>query len=978
MQNRSQSSPQPVLQGRAKRPLCCRLFFAGSFLTLVLITLYISTPLGESLDAKVVDFLLSHKTSKAIHKDIATVTIDDSSLKQYGQWPWPRYRLAMLLDKIQTGGGKIIAVNILFPELDRTSPVYWKTSLPADLGYTIDTSAIPETLLDHDAYLANSLAGGNYVLGYGFLFDRHKDVQHQCTPSPAPLNLAYDAKVKQRLSLHKADDILCNNPTILQAGTPSGFFNAAPDADGVLRRLPLLIDFNGKIYPSFVLKLFLQSKEHKEVSLEKGPLQSWRIAPYDIPIDHKGSYLISSYSYSHYTNISAAEVLGSGFDPAIFKDKIIFVGITASGLVQEYHLATGDNVSMVDIHRLVFESLTAGLHSIRGDYFWIIEALLSLLLTSLFALLVTWLSTPWSCTLLLFTLGSLGGSSMYLSLQWGLLFSPLLAGVCLILTFLLLLALKYKYFQKYAASEAGTALQLLETTQANLQSILSTIPDIVFRLDNNGRIIFLSSAIAKYRSSQAALLGQSIFDLVVPEDLEKAKFKLNERRTGLRATHDLEIRLQLTMTLSSQEKEVRYFSVSAAGLYKNTEAGSSIFLGTQGIAKDITRRKQIEKQLLQAKKMEAIGSLAAGVAHDLNNILSGLVSYPDIILADLSEDDPLHKKISLIKKSGQKASIIVQDLLTLARRNILPQEVCDLNVIISDYLESTEHKQAEKNYPLITIKNETAKYPVNFIGSSVHLAKVVMNLINNAIEAMPAGGDIVISTSRQKTEGLLAGYENIPPGDYACLSIKDNGMGIPAGDLSSIFEPFYTKKPTRSKGTGTGLGMTIIWATIKDHKGYIDISSSQEKGTTLDIYLPATDEQAASQRKQISHEDYRGKETILVVDDLDEQLTIAGNILHKLGYNAITVQNGAEALSILSRASVDLVILDMIMPGQLDGLETYEKILQLHPGQKAIISSGYSESKRVQKMQELGAGGFVQKPYSMEDLARAVRRELDR
>lgn len=978
MQNSPQSHPQPTVEGKAKRPLYRRLFFASSLLTLAVITLYIYTPFAEFLDIRAVDFLLSHKTSKTVHRDTVTVTIDDSSLQQYGQWPWPRYRLAMLLDKIQTGGAGIIGVNILFPELDRTSPVYWKTTLHGNLGYTIDTSAIPETLLDYDVYLANTLNRGSYVLGYGFLFDRQKDAQHQCSPSPIPLDVADNPGQEQKLSFYKADGILCNNQILLRSETPSGFFNAAPDTDGVLRRMPLLIDFNGKTYPSFALKVFHESKEQKEVSLQKGPFATWRIAPYNIPIDHKGNYLLSDYSYPHYSNISAAEVLGNEFDPAVFKDKIIFVGITASGLIQEYYLGTGDNVSMVDIHRMLYESFSAGHHSIRGDYFQKIEAILSLLLTSLFALLIAWLSTPWSCAILLFTLGSLGGSSMYLAWQGGLLFSPLLPGICLVLTFLLLLTLKYKYFQKYADSEAGTALQLLETTQANLQSIVNTIPDIVFRLDSRGRIIFLSSAIGKYQKPGPALLGQSIFDLVVPDDLEKAKYRLNERRTGLRATHDLEIRLQLPLSLSDQEKEVRYFSVSAAGLYTDNEVDTQIFLGTQGIIKDITRRKQMEAQLLQAQKMEAIGNLAAGVAHDLNNILSGLVSYPDIILADLREGDPLYKKISLIQKSGRKASIIVQDLLTLARRNIQLQEVCDLNSIITEYLESAEQRQAEKNHPDITIKNLAAGYPVTCTGSPAHLAKVVMNLINNAIEAMPAGGEIVLSTYRQKTKQVSAAYEDIPPGDYACLSIQDNGMGIPAGDLPRIFEPFYTRKPTRSKGTGTGLGMTIIWATIKDHKGYLDISSSQEKGTTLTIYLPATDAQVTPQRERASLEDYRGKETILVIDDLDEQLTIAGNMLHKLGYNAITVQNGTEALSILSRSSVDLVMLDMIMPGQLDGLETYEKILQLHPGQKAVISSGYSESSRVKKMQELGAGAFIQKPYSMKDLARAVRGELDR
>ncbi|MFT5697779.1 MAG: PAS domain S-box-containing protein [Desulforhopalus sp.] len=263
---------------------------------------------------------------------------------------------------------------------------------------------------------------------------------------------------------------------------------------------------------------------------------------------------------------------------------------------------------------------------------------------------------------------------MYLSWHWRLLFSPLLAWGCLFLNFFLLVTLKYKYFQKRSAADAGNALQLLESSQTNLQSISNTIPDIVFRLDKNSNIIFISSAVTKYESPQTPLLGKSIFDLVIPEDLEKARFKLNERRTGVRATQDFEVKLRFSISSPSQANEVRYFNVSAAGFYEDEQTDPNTFIGTQGIVKDITKRKQIENQLLQAKKMEAMGNLAAGIAHDLNNILSGIVSYPDMILADLSESDPMYKKISLIKKPGTKAAIIVQDLLTLARRSIHPQD----------------------------------------------------------------------------------------------------------------------------------------------------------------------------------------------------------------------------------------------------------------------------------------------------------------
>jgi CheY-like chemotaxis protein len=251
-----------------------------------------------------------------------------------------------------------------------------------------------------------------------------------------------------------------------------------------------------------------------------------------------------------------------------------------------------------------------------------------------------------------------------------------------------------------------------------------------------------------------------------------------------------------------------------------------------------------------------------------------------------------------------------------------------------------------------------------------------MNLINNGMEAMPDGGKIKISCSRTTLDEPYKGYEEIPAGEYTCLKVTDEGTGIPANAFTMIFEPFYTNKPTRTKGTG--LGMTIIWATVKDHKGFVDISSKEHRGTTFTLYLPATNNAFTGPQQQATAPATTGNETILLVDDLEEQLIIGTYILNNLGYKVVTAKESEEALTILTNQTIDLVILDMIMPGQLDGLETYQEILKLCPKQKTIIASGYSESERVKEMQELGAGSYIQKPYSMDELAQAVRKELDR
>lgn len=258
----------------------------------------------------------------------------------------------------------------------------------------------------------------------------------------------------------------------------------------------------------------------------------------------------------------------------------------------------------------------------------------------------------------------------------------------------------------------------------------------------------------------------------------------------------------------------------------------------------------------------------------------------------------------------------------------------------------------------------------------MHLSKMFMNLMANAAEAMPAGGTVTVQTVNRHLDAGLDANEPIPEGEYICLRVADEGVGIAAQDLKRIFEPFYTKKSMQR--SGTGLGMTVIWATIKDHNGYIDVSSREGAGTCFEVYLPATRESVVDLPERPVLEDYLGQETILVVDDVAEQREIARQMLGKLGYTVTTAASGEEAAAHLADNLVDLVVLDMIMPPGLDGLETYRRIIAHHPGQRAVIASGFSENERVTQMQALGAGAYLRKPYTLEAIGMAVRRDLDR
>ncbi|WP_319408955.1 ATP-binding protein [uncultured Desulfosarcina sp.] len=393
------------------------------------------------------------------------------------------------------------------------------------------------------------------------------------------------------------------------------------------------------------------------------------------------------------------------------------------------------------------------------------------------------------------------------------------------------------------------------------------------------------------------------------------------------------------------------------------------------VATDVTAMKEMEARLQRAQKMEAIGTLAGGVAHDLNNILSGLVGYPELLLMDTPEGSETRIIVETIKNSGEKAAAIVQDMLTLARRGVAATDVIGLNRVVEDYLGSPELAKLKSVHPQVTIRSDLAPAVFNIIGSPVHLGKTIMNLVTNAAEAMPDGGEITVSTQNCYVDRPIHGFETVLEGEYVLLRVADTGIGISARDLERIFEPFYTKK--KMGRSGTGLGMAVVWGTVKDHGGFIDARSIEGQGTVFDLYFPITRQIEKMAVEELPIDRYRGAgESVLVVDDIKEQRDLAAFMLKRLDYQVDTVASGAEAVQYIRKKPVDILVLDMIMEPEMDGLDTYRQILAVSPDQKAVIASGFSESERVREAQRLGAGPYIKKPYRMEQIGMALREQL--
>ncbi len=398
------------------------------------------------------------------------------------------------------------------------------------------------------------------------------------------------------------------------------------------------------------------------------------------------------------------------------------------------------------------------------------------------------------------------------------------------------------------------------------------------------------------------------------------------------------------------------------------------------IIHDVSRRKKWEETRNQAKKMEAIGLLAGGVAHDLNNILSGIVSYPELLLHLLPDDSPLRGHVQTMHDAGIRAAAVVADLLTVARGVASQREILDLNRLAGDFLNSPEYQVLQKRFPEVSVISRCPQEKVLVLASEIHIQKSVMNLMFNAHEAIEEeGGAVTISTGMENLGDQDAQALNLVPGSYAWIRVSDTGPGISPEQKEHIFEPFYTRK-TMGR-SGTGLGLTVVWNTVVDHNGAIDIKSS-EKGTAFTLYFPAEISLGESREDKSDSDIYvtcRGeKKRILLVDDEAQQREIGCEFLGFLEYSVDVVSSGEEAVEYLGHSEVDLVILDMIMDPGMNGRETYEQIIQVKPGQKALIVTGYAAHDEIARAQELGVADLLKKPYTLKQLAGAVDAALHR
>ena len=512
-------------------------------------------------------------------------------------------------------------------------------------------------------------------------------------------------------------------------------------------------------------------------------------------------------------------------------------------------------------------------------------------------------------------------------------------------------------------TERKTAERALKKSEEKFRNIFENFKDVYFETTLDGTIKNTSPSGADFSGYPIPeLIGKGVDILYFdPRDCENLMMALKTRGR----VRDYEVLFQ--------KRTGEPYDVSINADLSLDEEG--IPDGLTGTIRDITQQKRMKEQLQRSRKMESLGIMAGGIAHDLNNILSGVVSYPDLLLVDLPTESPLRKPIETIKDSGRRAADVVSDLLTVARGVASGKQVLNLNDIIKEYLDSPEHKRLGNDHPGVRYIDELETDLLNIACSYPHMNKILMNLVSNASESIVRGGQVTITTENRYLAEPLAGYAEVQEGEYVQLMVADTGSGISPQDIDRIFEPFYTKKVMGR--SGTGLGLTVVWNTVQEHNGYVIVTSHRD-GTRFELYFPATRDSMVVADRKIAIDEYTGNgQTILVVDDEPYQREIACGLLSKLNYSPVAAASGEEAVEYLKHHSVDLVIIDMIMPRGIDGTETYKRVANLHPGQKAIIASGFAETENVRIVQKMGAGAFIKKPYTLEKIGVVIRDELD-
>ena len=502
------------------------------------------------------------------------------------------------------------------------------------------------------------------------------------------------------------------------------------------------------------------------------------------------------------------------------------------------------------------------------------------------------------------------------------------------------------------------AEEQLRRSEERFRSLSENSPDIIFTLAPDSTFTYLNPAFE-------ILLGYDREIAMGKELAEFVKSGESSMQTVRSIAQQKKTLRDLALTLIHRNGSLRIFHLSAA---PNVSSGGEV-TGIVGICKDMTEYRRLENQLHQALKMEAIGTLAGGIAHDFNNLLTGILGNISLMLLDTEENHPHREKLKHMEEYVQSGAGLTRQLLGFARGGKYEIKTTDINELIRKSAEMFGRTRKQ-----IQIHFQLGKSIAAVEVDRGQMEQVLLNLFVNAWHAMPEGGDIFLSTENVILEKNYVEAWQIPPGAYVKISVTDTGVGMEKAVMQRVFEPFFT---TRKMGRGTGLGLASVYGIVKNHGGIIHVYSEKGKGSSFTVYLPASEKAVVSEvlpDTGIS----RGTETLLLVDDEEMIVEVGTHLLRELGYTVRSARSGQEAVNIYRRdhEKIHMVILDMIMP-EMGGGKVFDLLREIRPDVKVLLSSGYSINGKAAEIMAKGCRGFIQKPFTLKQLADKVREVLD-
>ena len=926
---------------------------------IIVVLLFLTrTPFLDLLELKTYDLRYQARGDRPPSPEVVLAVIDEKSLAAEGRWPWPRSKLAALVDRLSQEQAKVIGFDMAFLEPDREP--------------------------QNDLILARAFkrSSAAVVLGYFFLM-RAADAEvalgqqvidqslERLSASKYPLILYGQGHETDSTSFLKAYAPMGNLEVLSAAAASSGHLILGRDPDQAIRWMPLVIQGGEDVFPPLALWCVWHYFDKPQLLVKAGRygVEGIQMGQRSIPTDEKGQLLINYLGPPKtFPHISISDILSGQFPPGTFTNKIVLVGATAVGIHDLLNAPLSPNYAAVEIHATVIDNLLTQDFLTRPSWARTYDLFAIIIFGGLIGIALPRLGVFRGLGL------AIGLAVVHIVTVYGMF---VIAGVWVMAVYpLLALAATYiglsfnqlvrqlrqtfRSLQEELEEHKRTAAELRQRETQYRDLVEGSLQGISI-VTKDGTRVFANSALARIwgYESPDELIGRSLWENIAPHERSPLQASLSRQLLGI-------------MTPAYRA----YQTVKKDGTLIWTERLASPMLSDGDIVIleayiDVTERHRLEAQLHQAQKMQAIGTLAGGISHDFNNLLTSILGYTELARQELRPDQAAGHYLTEVLTAGTRAKDLVQQILTFSRQTEIRRSPIQLQPVIQEVLSLLRAALPAS----IVIQPVLEANAGLVLADATQMHQVLLNLCTNAAHAMRETGGVI--EVRLDAVDVTPDSPLVPlhlqAGPYVRLQVRDNGQGMTSAVMERIFEPFFTTKRT---GEGTGLGLAVVHGIVMRHEGDITVESIPARGTTFTVHLPQIAEAVIADR-QPEHLDTGGNEHILFVDDEEVLVYLGKAILESLGYQVTGCSGSSEALDIFQEMphQFDLVITDYTMP-DMNGEALAHALRQIRPGIPIILCTGLSDVNTAERAQALGLNAVVLKPWTSQDLGMKIRQVL--